>query len=312
MICNLKHQPVLVQEVVSSLACRPGGVYVDCTVGEGGHAARILEQSAPDGRVIGLDVDGDVLAIAKNRLSAFAGRYRLIRENYKKLTDIMAPLDVESVSGILVDLGISSFQLDSSTRGFSFAVDAPLDMRMDQRLTVTAADLVNNLNEKDLANLLWQYGEEASSRRIARAIVSYREQKRIVATTELKEIVLDAVPSNKKRRIHPATKTFQALRIAINGELEDLDSFILNAVNRLETGGRLVMISFHSLEDRIVKQTFKRLSSDCVCPPGFPVCRCDHQKRVTLITKKPIVPGEDEIRDNFRSRSARLRAVEKI
>jgi len=303
MICNLKHQPVLVREVMTAFTDRAIDI---------GPAVHILEESAPRGRLIGFDVDQDVLKLAENRLGAFAGRFRLIRESYKRLPEVLGSLKIEKVSGILVDLGISSFQLDSSTRGFSFAVEAPLDMRMDQRLTLTAADLVNSLSEKALSDLLWKYGEESSARRIARAVAAYRARKPIEATTELKEIVVDAVPSTRKRRIHPATKTFQALRIAINRELEDLDQFIISAFECLESGGRLIMISFHSLEDRIVKQTFKILSSECICPPDIPQGRCDHRNSANLLTKKPLVPGEEEIRDNFRARSAKLRVVEKI
>ena len=285
---------------------------MDCTVGEGGHAIHILEESAPDGRLIGLDVDREVLALAERRLLDYSGRYTLLHDNFKNLPGILSSLKIHQVSGILGDLGLSSFQLDSSTRGFSFAVEAPLDMRMDPRLTVTAADLINTLSQNEIEKLLWNFADERWAKSIARAVLTYRQKRPITTTTELKEIVLDAVPTGKRQKIHPATRTFQALRIAVNRELENLDRFITDAVDALEAGGRLVIISFHSLEDRVVKKTFQHLAQACICPPDFPVCKCVKKKTVDILTRKPVVPGEEEIRLNFRSRSAKLRALKKL
>ncbi len=297
------HQSVLVSESLLAIACAPNAVYLDCTVGMGGHSEAILKATIPNGKVIGIDRDEQALAIAKERLAPFSDRVTLCRGSFKELSQIVTKLGVSSVSGIIFDLGVSSMQFDSPERGFSFA-SGPLDMRMDQRLSTTAADLVNTLHEKELADLIYQYGEERLSRRIAAAIVRYREKEgSIMRTDTLADIVCRAVRSTSKwKRLHPATKTFQALRIAVNDELSELNEGLSLAISLLAVGGRLVVISFHSLEDRPVKQTFKAVSHH------------DDQGRSRFMTlyKKPIVPTEEEIRRNPRARSAKLRALQRV
>lgn len=282
---------------------RTGGVYVDGTVGAGGHAAAILQRSAPDGRLYGLDRDPAALEIARQRLAQFGDRVHLFHCNF----DQLARLELPPADGILLDLGLSSMQLDRPERGFSFQQAGPLDMRMNPTAGQTAADLVNNLPEQELADLIYQYGEERHSRRIARAIVRARP---IHSTVELARLVAGAGRSGS-RRIHPATRTFQALRIATNDELGALERTLPQAIARLKPGGRLAVISFHSLEDRIVKHFFRREARDCICPPKQPICTCQHQATVQIITKKPITPDLAEQDQNPRSRSAKLRVAEK-
>jgi len=305
------HIPVLVEEAVELLACTSGGIYVDCTAGTGGHSEKILQVAAPEGSVIGIEVDTESLALAAQNLSHFGKRFTEVRGNFKRLPEILDSLGVNMVDGILVDLGLSSFQLSQPSRGFSFLVDGPLDMRFDTSQGDTAEKLINKLPEGEIKRLLREFGEERLSGRIARLIVARREKQRIKRTSELSDIVLKAY-GGRKTRIHPATKTFQAFRIAVNRELEELDSFIVKGMERLKKGGRFVAITFHSLEDRIVKETFRKLSSPCICPPALPVCGCGREKVITVLTHKPIVPSKEEIESNPRSRSAKLRAAEKI
>lgn len=280
---------------------------MDCTVGAGGHAWGILEASSPAGKLLGLDLDPLVLKIARQRLAPFQDRVTLVQASYTTLPEQLNRLGWDSVHGIVADLGVSSIQLDSPDRGFSFQNDGPLDMRFDPANPITASDLVNDLPEEDLADILWRYGEERASRRIARAIVHARPLR---TTRQLAEVIA-RVSGGHRGHIHPATRTFQALRIAVNQELKALEDFLPLAVQALRPGGRLAVIAFHSLEDRIVKQYFRTESRDCICPPEQPVCTCGHKASLIEITRRPIVAGEEEIRNNPRSRSARLRVVEK-
>ena len=281
---------------------------MDGTIGAGGHAWGILEKSAPEGRLLGLDVDPQALSITGNRLKFFEGRFDLVRASYLSLTDQIQKVGWQKVNGILLDLGVSSMQIDTPERGFSFLTDGPLDMRLDPGQTTTASDLVNHLGEEELSKLIWEFGEERYSRRIARAIVQARPLR---STHHLAEVIRKASGS-KYNRIHPATRTFQAVRIALNGELNNLSSTLPQAIDCLVQGGRLAVISFHSLEDRIVKHTFQRESKDCICPPEQLVCTCNHHASVRILTRHPIEAGEEELKVNPRARSARLRVVEKL
>jgi 16S rRNA (cytosine1402-N4)-methyltransferase len=305
------HAPVLIEEVVRHLAVQPGGRYVDCTVGAGGHARAILEASSPGGVLLGLDADPDAVKVAAAALEEFSGSVRLVVSNFRAVTDVCERYKFTPVHGILFDLGISSLQL-ASGRGFSFQEEAPLDMRMNPEQRLTAADIVNGYEEADLADVIWRYGEERASRRIARAIVKARP---IETTTTLASVVASAAGGGRpggRKKIHPATKTFQALRIAVNDELGAVSEALEQATDLLGSGGRLAVISFHSLEDRIVKQFFQRESRDCICPPERPVCVCGHAARLKIVTRRAVKPSEDEIAANPRSRSARLRVAERL
>jgi len=307
------HQSVLLREAVDYLNPKVGKVYVDGTVGGGGHAGKILQRSSPDGVVIGIDKDPHVLGLARKLLHSFSTRAHLIQGNFSELPSILSMLNVPHVDGIILDLGLSSYQLEDSQRGFSFQNDGPLDMRMDPNTTSTAANLVNRLSEKDLAKMIRQYGEEKWARKIAAAIVTARNQNPISTTGQLAEIVAGCIPRAKyAKKIHPATQTFQALRIAVNHELEDLESFLKIALDLLVRGGRLVIISFHSLEDRLVKQRFRYWGRECRCPKNVPVCSCEGKPLVRILTKRPIRPTEQEVLFNPRARSARMRVVEKV
>jgi 16S rRNA (cytosine1402-N4)-methyltransferase len=310
------HQPVLLKEVIQALQPHSAGIYIDGTVGAGGHAEAILSASSPEGQLFGLDQDKRALEIARRRLAEFADRVHLLHANFDQLGQVTRQLHVPPVDGILLDLGVSSMQFDQPERGFSFQTDGPLDMRMDETTGQTAADLVNHLPEQELADLIYRYGEERHSRRIARAIAKARP---IWRTTELAQVVAGVIPGGagkgkryRKPKIHPATKTFQALRIAVNDELGALERVLPQAIELLRPGGRLAVISFHSLEDRIVKQYFKQESRDCICPPEQPICTCRHKAVINIITKRPIMPSSAEIDANPRARSAKLRVVESI
>ncbi len=303
-----QHIPVLVQEVLDGLAVRPGGAYLDATVGGGGHACAILQVSSPDGRLLGLDRDPDAIRRALKRLSAFGDRVKVVHASYVELRRVARDEGMLPLDGILFDLGFSSWQIEDPERGFAFSQDGPLDMRFDPTAGRTAADLVNQLSEDALVDLLFRYGEEPRSRQIARAIIMARP---IHTTGELAEVVSRAV-GGRRGALHPATRTFQALRIAVNRELEAVEAALPRALLALRPGGRLAVITFHSLEDRIVKHFLRRESRDCICPPEYPVCRCDHKKVVRVLTRKPIRPSEEEIARNPRSRSAKLRLAEKI
>jgi 16S rRNA (cytosine1402-N4)-methyltransferase len=301
------HQPVLYHEIIHALEPQRGGYYVDGTVGAGGHAWGILNGSSPDGLLLGLDVDTHALELAQERLAEFGDRSILVHASYTDLTEQLSRLGWGQVNGILLDLGISSMQVDEAERGFSFLREAPLDMRFNRSQTLTAADLVNGLPETELADLLYNYGEERRSRQVARAIINARP---LSTTTELAAVVARTTRSGKPG-IHPATRTFQALRIAVNDELRALQVVLPRAVEALQPGGKLAVISFHSLEDRIVKQYFRRESTDCVCPPKQPVCTCGHKASIEEVTRRPVEAGENEIKNNPRARSAKLRVAQK-
>jgi 16S rRNA (cytosine1402-N4)-methyltransferase len=302
------HVPVLPDEVIDGLQVEPGGWYVDATVGGGGHAAEILAASSLDGKVLGLDRDLAALEVAGDRLSAYQSRFELVHASFARLGEVAQARDFAPVDGVLFDLGLSSLQLADDERGFSFMTDGLLDMRFDRTSGgPTAADLVNNLSAEALADVLYEYGEETQSRRIARAVV---EARPIHTTQDLVEVIEGAV-GRRRGRLHPATLTFQALRIAVNEELETLKAALPQAVQLLEAGGRLAVIAFHSLEDRIVKRFMRRESKDCVCPRELPICTCDHEASLNVITRKPIRPTEEEVEVNPRSRSARLRIAER-
>jgi 16S rRNA (cytosine1402-N4)-methyltransferase len=302
---------VLLRETIEFLAVERGGLFVDCTLGLGGHSEAILQASS-DAQVLGIDRDEEALGAARERLAEFGGRFRAVHADFRELTRVLARAKVSAPRGILADLGVSSFQLDSPSRGFSFRHEAPLDMRMDQSSGETAAELLGRLPEVEIARLIFEYGEERHSRRIARRIVDRRERgEPIQKTHDLADLVERAV-GGKKRRIHPATRTFQALRIAVNHELEGLDHFVADAVDTLEPQGRLAVISFHSLEDRIIKRTLLRLSGRCQCPPRVPQCSCGARQAVEILTRRPVTAGEDEIAENPRARSAKLRVAAKL
>jgi 16S rRNA (cytosine1402-N4)-methyltransferase len=283
------------------------GLYVDGTLGAGGHARGILEACAPDGRLLGMDIDPQALALARKTLAPYGERARLMQASYDSLNEILREIGWAKVDGILLDLGLSSMQLEEPERGFSFQHEAPLDMRFDPASPTTAADLVNTLPQDELADLIYEYGEERASRRIAQAIVRARPLR---TARQLAAVIESVLP--RKGHIHPATRTFQALRIAVNRELERVENVLPQALAALKSGGRLAVISFHSLEDRIVKDYFRLESRDCICPPRQPVCTCGHRATLKEISRKPITPGEAEIAANPRARSAKLRVVEKL
>lgn len=302
------HIPVMLEETIQALAVQPGGRYIDCTVGAGGHAAAILSHSMPGGQLLGIDIDPEAIEVARNNLAPYSTSCVLVNDDYANLEAICLRYDFIPVHGILFDLGLSSMQLEDSERGFSFTKDGPLDMRFNRRQKITAADIVNNYPRESLADILRMYGEERYAHRIAGFIM----QKRPLRTTlELARVIEQAV-GGRRERIHPATRTFQSLRIAINQELERLQMGLRQAIEVLGANGRLVVISYHSLEDRIVKRFMQEESRDCICPPGTPVCVCEHTARLRIITKKIVTPAPEEIERNPRSRSARLRAAERI
>ena len=307
------HQPVLLRETVEALGCVRGGLWVDGTVGGGGHARAILDATAPDGRLIGVDRDRTALDAARERLGSDEGRVTLRHADYRHLPQLLETLAAPPADGILLDLGVSSLQIDDPDRGFSFQTDGPLDMRMDRSQPGTAADLVRTLPGPEIERLLRRFGEEPRAARMARAIVREREREPIATTGRLARIVAAAAgPPRGRVRLHPATRAFQALRIAVNRELEGLDGTLESLLLRLRPGGRLVVIAFHSLEDRIVKRTFRSLARRCVCPPRLPICACGRPDLARVVTARPVRPGAAEIRDNPRSRSARLRAAERL
>jgi 16S rRNA (cytosine1402-N4)-methyltransferase len=302
-----EHIPVLYDQVLAGLQVRPGGTYVDATVGGGGHATGILDASAPDGRLLGLDADPEAAAFAREALRPFGERAIVHHANFRDLENVAVSLGFAQVDGLLMDLGFSSRQMANPQRGFSFSQDGPLDMRMDPSHGPSAADLVNSLPEAELADLLWRYGEERHSRRIARAIVAARP---LATTGQLASLVARLIGHREK--IHPATRTFQALRIAVNDELDALAQALPQARDLLRPRGRLAVISFHSLEDRLAKQFYQRETRDCICPPETPVCVCGHRATLRIITRKPLRPDEAEIARNPRSRSAKLRIAERL
>ncbi|GAB4175342.1 MAG: 16S rRNA (cytosine(1402)-N(4))-methyltransferase RsmH [Geothermobacteraceae bacterium] len=312
MTVDFAHRPVMPEQVLELLRPQPGGVYLDGTVGGGGHAALLLEASAPDGRLIGLDRDPEALAAAAEALRPFGERAILVRSAFAEFPRVLEELGIDSLDGMLLDLGVSSHQLDTAGRGFSFRLDGPLDMRMNPEEGESAAELVARLDAGELARIFRDYGEERFARRIARRIVERRDDEPITTTAQLAALVAAVVPASRdSRRIHPATRVFQALRIAVNGELEQVRQGVEAGIRYLKPGGRLVVISFHSLEDRIVKQLFRDAARGCICPPRLPVCQCGREPEVSLLTRKAWRATETEIANNARSRSAVLRAVER-
>lgn len=309
---EFSHIPVMGPEVIRYLDPRPGGVYVDATVGGGGHALEIL-RACKGCRLIGMDRDGEALKAAAENLRDFMERVTLVRENFRDMKEALRGLGVERADGMVFDLGVSSYQFDEAGRGFSFRFDSRLDMRMDTRQATTARDLVNTLDADELAGIFREYGEERDAKRIARAIERARRATPVETTGELVRIILDTVPKRfHAGAIHPATKVFQALRIAVNDELNSLSEGLAAGVRALRAGGRLVVISFHSLEDRIVKKTLRELSVGCVCPARIPRCVCGRTPEIELLTKRSVTPSEEEVRRNPRARSARLRAAVRI
>ncbi len=308
-----RHVPVMIKEVIDYLNCSPGKTYVDGTLGGGGHAQAILEAIGPDGCLIGIDRDPDAITYSGESLHRFKPNVQIFHDNYTYLPQILSRLHISRVDGILLDLGLSLYQLEGSGRGFSFMRDEPLDMRMNPEQGYTASELVNKRSEKDLAHILSEYGEEPWAVRIAKCIVDGRRHQPIGSSLQLAEIVKKAVsPRHRRGRIHPATRTFQALRIAVNQELETLEKFLDEATNLLNPGGRLCIVSFHSLEDRIVKVRLKALARGCTCPPHFPRCVCAKRPQVSILTKKPVRPGQAEVQANPMARSAKLRAAERL
>lgn len=310
------HQPVMLEEVIAGLNVRPGGAYVDCTLGGAGHSEailKIIKDSVPGGLLVGLDQDPAAIVAAEKKLAPYKGRVFLVKANFAMLSEVLNQLGIKEVDGVLFDLGASSHQLDNPARGFSYQHDAPLDMRMDPGHPLTAGDLVNNLSEKELADIIKDFGEERWASRIASFIREERVLRPIETTGQLVEIVKKAIPAGARRQgPHPAKRTFQALRIAVNRELEILESAVSSAVQALRPGGRICVITFHSLEDRIIKDLYRRLASPCACPREFPVCVCGGRKTLRIITTRPVVPSKEELNSNPRTRSAKLRIAEKV
>jgi len=312
---NFKHKAVLLKETIENLNCQEGGIYLDCTVGGGGHSSEILQLIGDSGFLYCLDRDKDAILAAEKKLSQVGKNYKLIKSSYVNLSKITPEYNIPKLDGILFDLGVSSYQLDNAERGFSFSKDAFLDMRFDQddNSNLTAYDVVNKFSKEKLIEIFSKYGEEPYSKTIASGIVEYRKNKTIETTTELSEVILKSLSHKKfKGSVHPATRVFQALRIEVNDELEGLKNALEQAITQLKVGGKLAVISFHSLEDRIVKEIFKESTKNCVCPPRQPICNCNKIAVGKLVNKKPIVAMEQETKDNPRARSAKLRVLEKI
>lgn len=307
------HVSVLLDECIDNLNIKPDGVYVDCTMGGAGHSKEIIKRLSKDGLFIGFDQDINAINTAKERLSEYSDRVKFVHSNFQNLKNELEKIGVYKVDGVLADLGVSSHQLDEADRGFSYMQDAPLDMRMDIRCSFSAYDVVNTYSEAELSKIIKDYGEDNWAKRIAKFIVEERKEKNIETTGELVEIIKKAIP--KKARIdgpHPAKRTFQAIRIEVNNELGVITEMIDDAASIMNDGGRICIITFHSLEDRIVKNAFRDLATDCICPPHIPICQCDKEALVKVITRKPILPTDKEIEENPRSRSAKLRVAERI
>lgn len=310
---EFKHISVLLHETLAGLQVKPDGIYVDGTLGGGGHSYEICKQLSEQGRLIGIDQDAEALQAAQVRLQEFAERTTFVKSNYVQMHDVLRDLGIEKVDGIVLDLGVSSYQLDNAERGFSYMEDAPLDMRMDRDQTVSARDIVNTYPEDELYRIIKEYGEERYAKNIARSIVKRRQQKEIETTYELVDIIRGSMPAKARNgKGHPAKRTFQAIRIECNRELEVLREALDEMVDLLKPGGRLSIITFHSLEDRIVKTNFRKYENPCTCPPDFPVCVCGKKTKGKVITRKPILPSEEEQEQNTRAKSAKLRVFEKI
>ena len=306
-----EHKSVLLYETVDSLNIRPNGIYVDGTLGGGGHAFEVLKRLGQEGRLIGIDQDADAIRAATERLEQFKDKVTIVRSNYRNIREVLSELGIEKVDGIYLDLGVSSYQLDTAERGFTYRENAPLDMRMDQRNEKTAADIVNDYSEMELYRIIRDYGEDRFAKNIAKHIVKARAVQRIETTDQLVEIIKAAIPAKiRAEGGHPAKRTFQAIRIELNHELEVLNDSIDTMIDLLKPGGRLSIITFHSLEDRIVKTRFRTNENPCICPPDFPVCVCGKKSKGQVITRKPIVPTDDELGENKRSKSSKLRVFE--
>ena len=309
---EFKHTSVLLYETVDGLDIRPDGIYVDATLGGGGHAFEVCRQLGDKGRFIGIDQDAAAIEAAGARLSSFGEKVTIVRSNYCEMRLRLRELGIDKVDGIMIDLGVSSYQLDTAERGFSYRMDAPLDMRMDQRQRLTARDIVNDYSEMDLFRVIRDYGEERFAKNIAKHIVAEREINPIETTGQLVEIIRHSIPMKmQKTSGHPAKRTFQAIRIELNHELDVLRDSLDDMVELLNPGGRICVITFHSLEDRIVKSCFQRLENPCICPSNFPVCVCGRVSKGRVVTKKPILPGKEELENNSRSKSAKLRIFER-
>lgn len=308
---DYKHKSVLLDESIEGLNIKPDGIYVDATLGGGGHTYEILRR-ASRGRVIGIDQDEYAIERASERLREF-NNFTAVKNNFSNISQVLDSLNIDYIDGILFDLGVSSFHFDIPERGFSYQHDMPLDMRMDKSQTTTARHIVNGYDENELTRILRDYGEESWAARIAKFIVQEREQEFIETTGQLVSIIKKAIPKEVRQDgSHPAKKTFQAIRIEVNKELEILENTVKDAVERLKAGGRICVITFHSLEDRIIKNTYVDLNKDCICPPEFPKCICDNRRKLKIITRKPIVPSQDELNENNRARSAKLRIGERV
>lgn len=306
---NFNHVPVLLKECIEGLAIKPDGIYVDGTLGGAGHSSQIVKQISKKGLLLGIDRDEEAICVAKERLKEFSN-VQFVHDNHDNIKQILSKLEIPAVDGILLDLGVSSYQLDEKNRGFSYMQESQLDMRMDKSATLTAKEVVNTYAEEKLANLIYEYGEEKFSRRIAKNICEYRKTKEIETTAELVKIIEKSVP-RKNGEGHPAKRTFQAIRIEVNDEIKPLYRTILDSIEMLKPQGRLCVITFHSLEDRAVKNAFLEAEGKCTCPPGLPYCMCGAKKLGKIITKKPILPSEQEMQTNSRSKSAKLRIFEK-
>ncbi|MFT8313885.1 MAG: 16S rRNA (cytosine(1402)-N(4))-methyltransferase RsmH [Clostridium sp.] len=309
---NFKHIPVLLEECIDGLNIKEDGIYVDCTLGGAGHSSEIVKRLSNKGRLIGIDQDADAIKAASQKLSDY-NNVTYVHNNFYNIEEILDELQIDSVDGILMDLGVSSYQLDEAERGFSYMNDAPLDMRMNRQNSLSAYEIVNNYSEGELYSLIKDYGEEKFAKKIAAFIVERREEEPIKTTFQLVDIIKSAIPAKFRREgPHPAKRTFQAIRIEVNRELEILDKAIEDGVNKLKSGGRIAIITFHSLEDRIVKTKFKKLQNPCECPKDFPICVCGKKPKMNIITRKPREASENELEINPRSRSAKLRIGEKI
>ncbi len=311
MAAEFQHKSIMLDEVIENLDIKPEGCYVDGTLGGAGHSFYICEHLKEGGRLIGIDQDADAIAAAEKRLLPFTDKVTIVRNNYVNFEEILDRLEIDTVDGILLDLGVSSWQLDQIERGFSYRGDAPLDMRMDQRKEQTAEDIVNDYSESELFRIIRDYGEDKFAKNIAKHIAAARSKERIRTTGQLAEIIKGAIPAKFRVNGHPAKQTFQAIRIELNAELDVLTASIDRMIDRLSPGGRLCIITFHSLEDRIVKNCFREAENPCICPPGFPVCVCGRKSKGKAVTRKPILPSLEEQEENSRSKSAKLRVFEK-
>lgn len=310
---EFNHIPVLLNETIEGLDIKENGIYVDCTLGGGGHSLEILKRLGPDGKLVAIDQDEEALIEAQKNLSQYKDKIYFVKSNYAFLASILDSLNIDKVDGVLMDIGVSSYQLDEKKRGFSYHQDAVLDMRMDKTQEITAKYIVNNYSKEELENIFWNYGEEKWGKRIAEFIINERTEKEIITTLELVDIIKKAIP--KKIRMegkHPAKRVFQALRIEVNKELDVLESTLAIAVDRLKVGGRLAIITFHSIEDRIVKTGFMELAKGCTCPPEFPICVCNKKREIKILTRKPITATKEELEENRRAKSAKLRVCKKI